>query len=97
MADLRVERDGLVATITLDRPEALNALKPDQRKNAVVKKVVQHFKDQDADLQKNMATRGLYRWGGTWVTEAQLARLKPLSLPNTLIEMNDVLSRFPAE
>ena len=42
--------------------EALNALPENQRKGPVVAKVVRHFKEQDDDLQKKMAERGLVRW-----------------------------------
>ncbi len=56
--------------------EALNALPEDQRKSQVVKKVVRHFKEQDDDLQKKMSERGLVRWGATWVTDAQYAKLQ---------------------
>lgn len=56
--------------------EALNALPEEQRKSAVVKKVVRHFKEQDDDLQKKMSERGMVRWGATWVTDAQYAKLQ---------------------
>ncbi len=56
--------------------EALAALPEAERKSAVVKKVVRHFKEQDDDLQKRMAERGMIRWGATWVTEAQYAKLQ---------------------
>jgi tetratricopeptide (TPR) repeat protein len=55
--------------------EALNALPEKDRKGLVVAKVVRHFKEQDEELQKKMAERGLTRWGATWVTEAQADKL----------------------
>ena len=55
--------------------EALNALPENQRKGAVVAKVVRHFKEQDEDLQKKMAEKGMTRWGATWVTQAQADKL----------------------
>ncbi len=55
--------------------EALNALPESQRKGPVVAKVVRHFKEQDDDLQKKMAERGMTRWGATWVTQAQADQL----------------------
>lgn len=56
--------------------EALNALPEAERKSSVVKKVVRHFKEQDDDLQKKMSERGMVRWGATWVTDAQYAKLQ---------------------
>ena len=55
--------------------EALNALPETQRKSPIVTKVVRHFKEQDADLQKLMAEKGYVRWGSTFVTDAQADKL----------------------
>jgi tetratricopeptide (TPR) repeat protein len=55
--------------------EALNALPENQRKGPVVAKVVRHFKEQDDDLQKKLADRGLVRWGATFVSQAQADKL----------------------
>lgn len=55
--------------------EALNALPENQRKGLVVAKVVRHFKEQDEELQKKMAEKGMTRWGATWVTQAQADKL----------------------
>jgi Flp pilus assembly protein TadD len=55
--------------------EALNALPENQRKSPVVAKVVRHFKEQDDDLQKKLADRGLVRWGATFVSQAQADKL----------------------
>lgn len=56
--------------------EALNALPEKQRKSQIVDKVVRHFKEQDDELQKKLAERGLVRWGATWVTQAQADKLQ---------------------
>jgi tetratricopeptide (TPR) repeat protein len=56
--------------------EALNAL-PDANKRApVVLHAVQLFAEQDTQLQQAAAQHGMYRWGATWVTAAQLQELK---------------------
>jgi tetratricopeptide (TPR) repeat protein len=55
--------------------EALNALPANERKGPVVAKVIRHFTEQDEELQKKMAVRGLTRWGATWVTAAEADRL----------------------
>jgi tetratricopeptide (TPR) repeat protein len=55
--------------------EALNALPENQRKGTVVAKVIRHFKEQDEELQKKMAAKGLTRWGATWVTDAEADKL----------------------
>jgi tetratricopeptide (TPR) repeat protein len=55
--------------------EALNALPENERKGPVVAKVVRHFKEQDEELQKKQAARGLTRWGATWVTQAEADKL----------------------
>jgi tetratricopeptide (TPR) repeat protein len=56
--------------------EALNELPESQRDNAATKKVVLLFNAQDMLLQKRMKTRGLYRWGSTWVDEKTLKDLQ---------------------
>ena len=56
--------------------EALDALPREQRDTLVVKKLLRHFKEQDDALQKKMAEQGLYRYGGKWVTEKELGKIK---------------------
>ena len=56
-------------TILDNVAEALNALAPEHRKNAVTRKIVDRFKEQDAGLQRTMAEKGLYRWGSEWLPE----------------------------
>jgi tetratricopeptide (TPR) repeat protein len=56
--------------------EALNALPKDQRDTPITKKLVRHFKEQDDDAQKKLAAKGMYRWGSTWVSEKELAKLQ---------------------
>jgi tetratricopeptide (TPR) repeat protein len=56
--------------------EALNSLPPERRKTPLVEKVVRHFNEQDSDLQKKLADQGLSRWGSSWVTDAQRAKLE---------------------
>jgi tetratricopeptide (TPR) repeat protein len=63
--------------------EALNALNAGTirgadalKKQPVVAKVGRRFQEQDARLQGMMAQYGWYRWGGSWVDQPQLDRLK---------------------
>ena len=58
-------------TILDNVAEALHALPEPHRKNPLTKKVVDHFNDQDASLQKKMAEKGLYRSGSGWITEKE--------------------------
>jgi tetratricopeptide (TPR) repeat protein len=55
--------------------EALHVLPKEHQNNALTKKVVGHFKDQNIVLEKRMAQRGLYHWGTAWVTEAEFNKL----------------------
>jgi tetratricopeptide (TPR) repeat protein len=56
--------------------EALHELPKAQRDNPATKKVVLQFNAQDMTLQGKMKTRGLLRWGSTWVSEKDLKRLE---------------------
>lgn len=50
--------------------EYLNAVPPEQRRGSAAQKLYKTFTAQDAIMQKTMATRGLYRWGSTWIDKA---------------------------
>jgi tetratricopeptide (TPR) repeat protein len=63
-------------TILDNVAEALNALAPDHRKNAVTRKIVDRFKEQDAALQRTMAEKGLYRWGSEWLPEKEFSKIQ---------------------
>lgn len=56
--------------------EALNALAPEHRKNALTRKIVEHFNEQDAALQRTMAEKGLYRWGSEWLPEKEFNKIQ---------------------
>ena len=56
--------------------EALNALPEKDRDGGAVKKVIRRFNEQDQELQDVMAKRGLYRWGGVWVSGEDLDALQ---------------------
>jgi tetratricopeptide (TPR) repeat protein len=56
--------------------EALNVVPPENRKAPVVLEGVKLFAEQDTELQKLAAQKGMYRWGATWVTASQLQELK---------------------
>ena len=63
-------------TILDNVAEALYALTPEHRKNAVTKKIVERFKEQDAALQRTMAEKGLYRWGSEWLPEKEFNKIQ---------------------
>jgi len=58
-------------TILDNVAEALHALAADHRKNDLTKRVVEHFNEQDAALQRTMAQKGRYRWGSKWLDEKE--------------------------
>ncbi|QOV90417.1 tetratricopeptide repeat protein [Humisphaera borealis] len=58
--------------------EALAALPVELRDGNHVKRIVRHFNDQDSLLQQQMAVQSLYRWGSTWVSQADIAQLQAL-------------------
>ena len=56
--------------------EALNALPVEDREAPVTKKLVRHFNEQDAAMQAALQQEGLFRWGATWVSAADLEKLQ---------------------
>jgi tetratricopeptide (TPR) repeat protein len=56
--------------------EALNALTDEQRKAPLAQKAIKLWTEQDAQLQQQMMTQGLYRWGATWVDKSQYDKLQ---------------------
>ena len=56
--------------------EAFNALPQDTRKQPIVQKGLNRFLEQDEILQREMAAKGMFRWGSTWVDQRQLDELK---------------------
>lgn len=52
--------------------EAIYGLPADNRDAPIVKKAVKRFDEQDAVLQQTMGQSGWFRWGSTWVNQAQL-------------------------
>ncbi len=56
--------------------EALAALPEEQRNTTLTKKVVRHFNEQDLALQAKLKPQGLFRWGATWVTTAEMDKLQ---------------------
>ena len=62
--------------IVLDNvAEALHAVRKDESDASPVIAAAQMFVEEDRHLQKTQAAKGLYRWGSTWVTSAQLQEL----------------------
>lgn len=53
--------------------EALHALPTDQQSTTVTQQTRRRFVEQDRDLQFQMAERGFQRWGGTYVSNDQIA------------------------
>lgn len=56
--------------------EALHALAPDHRTNALTRKVIDRFREQDAALGRAMAEKGLYRWGSEWLPEKEYNKIQ---------------------
>jgi Tfp pilus assembly protein PilF len=56
--------------------EALHSLPDEHRKNELTRRVVAMFNTQDTALQREMAQRGLYRWGSQWLDAAQYSVLE---------------------
>jgi Flp pilus assembly protein TadD len=55
--------------------EALNGLPGESASAPVVRQAAAILVDQDQQLAARKRARGLYRWGSTWVTAEQLAKL----------------------
>ncbi|MDB5327046.1 MAG: hypothetical protein JWM57_2615, partial [Phycisphaerales bacterium] len=56
--------------------EFINLSPPESRRGAAAQKLFRAFLDQDARLQKIMAEKHLYRWGSTWINQADHERLQ---------------------
>lgn len=56
--------------------EAIMFMPENQRQSQTMQKVTRRFAEQDARLSQLMARYGWYRWGSTWVDQAQIERLK---------------------
>jgi len=55
--------------------EAFHALPPEHQKSDLTKRVVQHYKEQEAALEKAMAAQGQYRWGSDWLNEKDFNKI----------------------
>jgi tetratricopeptide (TPR) repeat protein len=62
--------------------EAFEALPPQQRESALAKRVNRKFDEQDTLLAQRMATRGLFRWGATWINQQQHDEIKAAEKAN---------------
>ncbi len=85
-------------TLILDNViEAMNSLPDAERQTVIAQKLGKLLADQDAAAQKQMASRGLQRWGSTWIDQtqadkiqaAQQALAQQVSALQTQIEMLD--------
>ncbi|MDQ3440656.1 MAG: hypothetical protein M3478_09945 [Planctomycetota bacterium] len=56
--------------------EGFYALPEESRKQPIVQKAMKRFLEQDEQLRPEMAAKGLFRWGATWVDQRQLDELK---------------------
>ena len=63
-------------TILDNVAEALHGLPAESHKSELTKRVVEHFNMQDSTLQREMAQRGLYRWGSRWLDKNQYAAIQ---------------------
>jgi tetratricopeptide (TPR) repeat protein len=56
--------------------EAFHALPVEHQKSDLTKRVVEHYKDQEAALEKTMAAQGFYRWGSDWLNEKEFNKVQ---------------------
>lgn len=63
-------------TIIDNVAEALFAMKDDQRRIPIAKRVARLHAEQEAVLASHLARQNLYRWGATWVNKATLEQLQ---------------------
>lgn len=56
--------------------EALYAFPERQRNNLSYTRAAKRFQEQDAELQKQLQPQGLFRWGSSYVTAAQMEEIK---------------------
>jgi tetratricopeptide (TPR) repeat protein len=56
--------------------EAMNSLPDSNRQTVIAQKVAKVLADQDAAAQKQMAAKGLVRWGATWIDQTQADQIK---------------------
>ena len=82
-----------VSRVILDNvAEALNALPASERSGIAAQRVARRFADLDRQLQAQLAPSGQFRWGATWVTQAQLDQLRAAEK-----EIRDKLDALAAE
>jgi len=62
--------------------EAINALPDSFKTNPTANRVRQRFTEQDTRLQRELATKGLYRWGGTYIDQNQMDQIKAVEKEN---------------
>ena len=62
-------------TILDNVTEALHALPQEHKKSDLTKRVVAHYKDQEATLEKALAAQGQYRWGSDWLDEKEFNKI----------------------
>jgi tetratricopeptide (TPR) repeat protein len=63
-------------TILDNLTEAFHGLGPEHQKNDLTKRVVAHYQEQEAALEKQMEGKGLYRWGSLWLSEKDYAKIQ---------------------
>ncbi len=76
MYDRAMQAEPLNRHILDNVAEGFYALSPSERKAAIVQRALKRFLEQDEQLQQEMANRGQFRWGATWVNQQQLDELK---------------------
>jgi tetratricopeptide (TPR) repeat protein len=72
--------------------EALNGLTDDQRRSQLGQKAVKTWTEQDAQLQQLLMSKGLYRWGATWVNKEQYDKLQAAEK-----EVKDKISKLESD
>jgi Tfp pilus assembly protein PilF len=72
--------------------EALNSSSDDAKLAAAVKKTVAVFSPLDMAMAKQMASHGYFRWGATWVSQAEFDQLQAMEK-----KINDELAGYEQE
>lgn len=74
--DLAMQASPVNQRILDNVAEVLNALPDQQKQSAAARRLSQHFEQQDRALQRQMADRGLTRWGATWLDGDKMTKVQ---------------------
>lgn len=74
--DQAMQASGVNKFILDNVAQTLGVLTEEQKKSPAATKAFRRFAELDTVLQQQLAQKGLYRWGGSWLTQKQLDDLK---------------------